>query len=202
MKHILFALIIIMVSATAWAGSVTLGKPLPRITIAKKGLLVFDYEIKNRRMVFKQGSKISYRKWRSSELTGKVTTVYHLAARIGTDEINRPFIEALIKSNLPDKLPDSPYRTVTILNTSDALWGTADIASYRFEKSQKEFPYALYVNDEEGIAQKAWGLKKDGSAVILLDKDGKVIYFKDGKMSPKDIQTAVTLIKRKLNRKK
>jgi uncharacterized protein len=198
MKYSLFAFIIFMASATAWAGDVILGKTLPLVTIEKKGLMVPAYEIKNGRMVFKEGSEITYRKWSSSELTGKIRTVYHLAARNGIDEINQPYIDALIEANLPETLPDSSYKTLTILNTSDAFWGTAGIASGRFENSQKKFPYAYYVNDEEGIVQKAWGLKEHESAVIILDTEGRVIYFKEGKMSPEDIQNAVSLIKKKL----
>jgi uncharacterized protein len=198
MKHSLFAFIIFMASTTAWSGDLIIGKNLPQITIEKKGLMVPEYEIKNGRMVFKEGSEITYRKWSSSELTGKIRTVYHLAARNGVEEINQPYIDALIEANLPETLPDSPYKTLTILNTSDAFWGTAGIASGRFEKSQKQFPYAYYVNDEEGIAQKAWGLKEHESAVIILDTEGKVIYFKEGKMSPDDIQSAVSLIKKNL----
>jgi uncharacterized protein len=198
MKYTLFAFIIFMTSTPAWAGDVRLGKTLPLVTIEKKGLMAPEYEIKNGRMVFKEGSEITFRKWSSSELTGKIRTVYHLAARTGVEDINQPYIDALIEANLPETLPDSPYKTLTVLNTSDAFWGTAGIASGRFENSQKKFPYAYYVNDEEGLAQKAWGLKEHESAVIILDIEGKVIYFKEGKMSPEDIQSAVSLIKKNL----
>jgi uncharacterized protein len=198
MKRTFFAFLIAMVSTAAWSGDIIIGKNLPPITIEKKGLMVPEYEIKNGRMVFKNDSEITYRKWSSSELTARIRTVYHLAARNGVEEINQPYIDALIEANLPETLPDSPYKTLTILNTSDAFWGTSGIASGRFEKSQKQFPYAYYVNDEEGIAQKAWGLKEHESGVMVLDTEGKVIYFKEGKMSPEDIQTAVSLIKENL----
>ena len=198
MKQIVSAFIILMISSTSWAGQVTLEQPLPQVTIEKKGQMVPEYEIKNGRMVFKEDSNITYRKWSSTELTGKIRTVYHVAARDGIEEINQPYIDALIESNLPETLPDSPYKTMTILNASDSLWGTAGIASGRFEDSQKKFAYAYYVNDEEGIIQKTWGLKKNSTAVIILDTEGTVIYFKEGKMSSEDIQKAVALIKKKL----
>jgi predicted transcriptional regulator len=51
------------------------------------------------------------------------------------------------------------------------------------------------------VAQKAWGLKPQGSAVIILDKDGTVLYFKDGKMTQDEIGKAVILIKTKLDMK-
>ena len=42
------------------------------------------------------------------------------------------------------------------------------------------------------------GLKKKSSAVIVLNKEGKVIYFKDGKLTEKEISTVVSIIKKEL----
>ncbi len=195
---IILILLTLFIINTTNAGEIKLNHELPPVSIEEKGLLLPEYEIINKKMVFKKDSEITYRKWKSSELTGRVFTVYHLAARDGIDEINKPYIDALIDAYLPEKMPDSPYKTITVLNTDDALWGTAGIASRRFEKSQKEFPYACYVNDEEGLIQKAWGLKSKESAVAVLNKEGKVIFFKEGKITDEEIKGVVRMIKKEL----
>ncbi len=197
-KSLLLALMVVFIAGTTYANGVKVGEKLPLIDIEQKGFMVPEYDIKDGKMIFKAGTEINYKKWSSSELTGRIGVVYHLAARSGSDEINKPFIDALIAADLPEYLPESPYKTTTILNTDDAFWGTSGIASGRFEASQKDVAYACYANDENGVAQKAWGLKTKGSAVIILDKDGTVLYFKDGKMTQGEIENAVKLIKHKL----
>ncbi len=189
---------LVLFSTAAYSGEIKVGEPLPPVVVEKRGQMVFDYEIEDGKMVFKENSEIEYRKWSSAELTGRVRTVYHLAARTGTDDINKAYIDALVAADMPEYLPDSPYKTTTILNTDDAMWGTAGIGSGRLEKSQKEFPYAFYVNDEEGLVREAWGLNKKSSAVIILDKNGKVLFFKDGEMTGEEIKTAVSIIKSRL----
>lgn len=197
-KSMLFMLTLLFFVNSAYANGVKVGEKLPVIEIIDKGLLVPEHYIKEGKMVYQADTDISHKKWTSSELTGRVGVVYHLAAREGVDEINQPFIDALIAADLPEYLPTSPYKTTTILNTDDALWGTAGIASGRFEKSQKETAYAIYVNDCSGIAQKNWGLKQKESAVIIHDKDGSVLYFKEGKLTEEEIKTSVKLIQTQL----
>ncbi len=200
-KSFLLAIIVVFIAVTTYADGIKIGEKLPMIAIEQKGFLVPEYDIKGEKMIFKAGTDINYKKWNSSELTGRIGVVYHLAARAGSDDINKPFIDALIAADLPEYLPDSPYKTTTILNTDDALWGTSGIASGRFESSQKETTYACFANDENGVAQKTWGLKRKGSAVIIIDKEGTVLYFKDGKMTQNEIEKAVILIKNKLGMK-
>jgi len=197
-KNLLSVLIILIVVGNAYANSIKVGEKLPLIEISDKGLLVPEYDINEEKMVYKADTDISHKKWSSSELIGRVGVVYHLAARAGVDDINKPFIDALIAADLPEYLPNSPYKTTTILNTDDALWGTAGIASGRFEKSQKKTTYAIFVNDCSGVAQKCWGLKQKESAVIILDKDGSVLYFKEGKLTEEEIIKSVNLIQAKL----
>jgi YtfJ family uncharacterized protein len=192
------ALLALFIVPIAGAGEIKLNHTLPPVTVEDKGLLVSEYEIIKQKMVFKEGTEIKYRKWKSRELTGRVNTIYHLAAWSGIDQINKPYIDALIAAELPEKMPDSPYKTTTILNTNDSFWGTAGIASMRFKNSQKEFPYACYVNDEQGHVQKTWGLKTGGSAVIVVNAEGRVIYFKEGKMTEPEIRNVVSMIKKEL----
>ena len=178
-------------------GVVAVGRKLPDVAIADKGILVPSVRLERGRMVL-DGKDIGFRPWKTSETKGRVRTIYHLAGRIGIDNVNKPFIEALIAAKLPEQLPDSPYKTITILNLADTMWGTHGIAMGQFEDSQRYFPYALHVADEKGVAREAWDLEPKQSAVIVLDKDGSVLFFKEGKLTPVEIRTAVGLIKGKL----
>jgi hypothetical protein len=134
-------------------------------------------------------------------MLGRVWTLYHLAARSGVDDINKAYIDALIAAKLPEFAPDGPYKTVTVLNLSDAMWATAGIGRSRLEASQREVPYAFHVEDEKGLARAAWGLQPKGSAVAVVDRDGTVLFAKDGKLSPEEIAQAVAIIKEHLKNK-
>ncbi|MDY0131535.1 MAG: YtfJ family protein [Desulforegulaceae bacterium] len=182
------------------SAEIKVGTRLPQVKIEDKGIFTFDYEIQNKKMTIKKNSQINYRPWSLAELEGKVSTIYHLAARTGIDEINKDYIDALIEADFPANLPDSPYKTTTILNMDDALWGTSKIAVSRFHKSQVEFPYAYYVVDGKGKALEKWGLKTKESAVIIIDKKGEVLFFKEGKLTPEEINLAILKIREALNK--
>jgi len=190
------AAIAVLAIAPCSAG-IAVGQKLPDLEIADRGVMVPKVKVEGGRMVM-DGKDIAYRAWKVSESNGRIRTIYHLAARMGIDDLNKAYIDALIAAKLPELLPDGAYKTITILNLSDALWGTHGMGSSRLEKSQRETPYAIFVADEKGVARSTWGLQPKQSAVIVLDKDGTVLFFKEGKLSPEEIRKAVAIIVDKL----
>ena len=180
--------------------TVNVGQKLSDIGIVKKGLLVPQVKVVNGKTVL-ESKEIGYRAWDSREGLGKVRTIYHLAARMGIDDLNKPYIDALIAAHLPEFTPDAPYKTITILNLGDALWGTAGLGKSRLEDSQRNHPHAIHVIDDQGIARTAWNLQLKNSAVIILDRDNSVLFFKEGKLSPEEIKKAVAIIKDKVGMK-
>ena len=185
-------------ASIALAEGITVGEKLPLVTIEDKGQMVFDYDVVDGAMTYREGSKISYKAYSSADLNGKVHSIYHLAARSGVDDINQPYIDALTAANLPQYQPDSPYKTLTILDSDAALWGTATVAIGMFEGSQKKLAHDYYVVDAKGAALETWGLEPKNSAVIIVDRDGTVLFFKEGKMSDADIASAIELIQKHL----
>ncbi len=181
----------------ALGAPVKVGQKLSDIEIARKGVLVPRTQVVDGRMVL-EGREIGYRPWNSREGAGKVRTIYHLAARMGIDDLNKPYIDALIAAQLPEFTPDAPYKTITILNLGDALWATGGLGKSRLEDSQRRHPHAIHVIDELGIARAAWNLQPKNSAVIVLDRDGSVLFFKEGKLSPDEIRKAVEIIQAKV----
>lgn len=199
MKMIMSSMMSMLLTGTViQAAEISIGEKLPPVSVEEKGMLVPDREIVDGKYVFKEGGSIDYRSWSSSELTGKIRTVYHLAARIGMDDVNAHYIDAIIAAELAEHGPDAKYQTVTVLNTDDALWGTTGLAHSRMEDSQKEFPYAGYVIDAEGKALAAWGLEPKNSAVIVVDEEGKVLFYKEGKLTDAEVQETVGMIEKRV----
>ena len=77
--------------------------------------------------------------------------IQHIAGRSSAKDMNDPLIEAIKKA----KLPHDRYQTTTIVNTDDALMGTAMFVRSSIEDSKKEFPWSQFIVDSDGNVRKA-----------------------------------------------
>jgi hypothetical protein len=55
------------------------------------------------------------------------------------------------------------------------------------------------VRDYQKVLVKEWGLTEHQSNVLAFDKQGRLIFRKDGKLDPEDIQTLIQAIYRHLD---
>jgi len=161
--------------------ALNIGQPLPDVSIGSKGEITIEKE------------EHTYKPWSSTQLTGKIRTIQHIAGRTSAKKINQPFIDAIKDAQL-DK---EQYQTTTIINLNDALFGTNTIVTKKAEKKKSEFPWSSIVLDNDGSALASWGLSSQNSAIIILDKSGKVIFFKEGALSEEEITSTIDLIKKK-----
>ncbi|ELM3616240.1 TPA: YtfJ family protein [Aeromonas sobria] len=177
MKHLVLTLALL--PSLVFAHNIKDGNPVPLVNVSDQGELVLN------------GKDIGYQPWQSQALTGKVFMIQHIAGRSSAKELNAPMIEAIKAA----KLPQDKYQTVTIINSNDAIWGTSGFVKSSAEDSKKEFPWSAMVLDAKGMARNAWDLTPESSAIILLDKEGKVLFAKDGPLDANNITTVMGLIK-------
>ncbi|EOD55681.1 YtfJ family protein [Aeromonas molluscorum] len=177
MKHLVLTLALL--PTLALAHNLKEAAPVPLVQIADQGELMIN------------GQDIAYRPWQSKQLAGKVFLIQHIAGRSSAKELNAPMIEAIKKA----KLPHGSYQTVTIINSNDAIWGTSGFVKSSAEDSKKEFPWSAMVLDSKGMARNAWELTPESSAIVLLDKEGKVLFAKDGQLAANEITKVMELIK-------
>ncbi|EMN4129376.1 MULTISPECIES: YtfJ family protein [Providencia] len=181
-KSFLFACLLTL-SSTALASPIQLNQSVPPVSVTDKG-----------EMQLSPDGKFSYQEWKSQQLPGKVRTIQHIAGRSSAKELNAPLIEAIKKA----RFPHDTYQTTSIINADDAIFGTGVFVSNSVEDSKKEFPYSQFIVDSDGVVKKAWSLAPESSAIILLNKEGKVLYFKDGALTEPEINKVITLIKAEL----
>ncbi len=146
--------------------------------IADKGELVLDND------------KFSYKNWNSSQLAGKVRVLQHIAGRSSAKEKNAGLIEAIKAA----KFPHDRYQTTTIVNTDDAIVGTGMFVRSSIESNKKQYPWSQFVVDSNGVAKKAWQLEDGGSAIVVLDKNGRIQYAKDGSLTQAEVQQVMNLL--------
>lgn len=54
------------------------------------------------------------------------------------------------------------------------------------------------VLDENGLVANTWGLKEESSAIIVQDKQGKVLFVKEGALTQDEITQVIGLIKQNI----
>lgn len=181
MKKSLFTLLTsaILLGNTALAHNLKLEQPLPQVSVSDEGEIVL------------KGKEVAYQPWKSITLNGKVRIVHHLAGRSAAKEKNQAVIDAIKAAHFNP----TQYQTTTIINADDAIVGTGLFVKSSAENGKKENPHSQVVLDDKSSAKNEWGLKGKESAVIVLDKSGKVKFVKEGKLSSEEIQTVIGLVK-------
>ena len=136
----------------------------------------------------KNGGKVDGSAWNSTMLKDKVYVLFYVDP--DKKDVNEAFADALKESNFDhDK-----YSSVAIVNLA-ATWKPNFIIEALLKSKQKKFPHALYVKDKKKVLVKKWHLADDASNVVIFSKDGKVLYFKNGKLDKNEISKVIQLIK-------
>jgi hypothetical protein len=164
----------------AWGvAAVSTGNPLPQLRVEKLGEMHVE------------GEDVRYAPWDSGALRGKVQVVQYMAARPGSRDLNKPFTDRLRDSGIPIE----HYHVTTIVNLDDALFGSRGIVVSELEKNKKRYYRSSIVADEGGLGLEAWRLAPKSSAIIILDAEGRVAFFRDGAMSVEEIEQALALVR-------
>lgn len=174
----ILAVACLLLPMMACAHNIENGQRVPPIGIADRGELILDND------------KFSYKAWNSAQLPGKVRVVQHLAGRSSAKEKNASMIEAIKSANLPH----DRYQTTTIVNTDDAIPGSGMFVRSSLESNKKLYPWSQIIVDSNGVTRKAWQLEEESSAVVVLDKEGRVQWAKDGALTQEEVQQVIALL--------
>ena len=100
--------------------------------------------------------QISYVPLNSSELRGKVFTIYNLVGTRSAASLNDSFIDRHLEEQF-DLLPGNPLQTFNIINLDDAMFGTSCIVQHTVEDRKRKYIVPGFVLDKEGVIPNAWG---------------------------------------------
>ena len=161
------------IPAAAWAG-------------AELGQVPAGVELKD-----KLGGRLDGSTWSSQEMKGKVHVLFY----VDPDEkdTNNETSEALDK----EKFPRETCQSVAVINMAATFMPNFLISSSLKDKQEK-YPRTIYVRDYKKVLVQEWKLADDSSDVLAFDKQGKVIFRKDGKLTPEEIQTLIKVIKQNM----
>jgi YtfJ family uncharacterized protein len=176
MKHLLKGLILILATffISQAAQAIEMGEIPPKVELKEK-----------------LGGRLDGKPWSSEELREKVHVLFY----VDPDErdTNNDASEALLR----EKFPSDKLQSVAIMNTA-ASWLPNFIISSALKEKQKRYPTTIYVRDYKKALVNAWKIADDSSNVLAFDKQGKVIFRKDGKLTTEEIRTLIKAIRDRL----
>lgn len=182
MKKIIAAAVLSLTPLVSFASNVVVGEHFPLVNVANKGEVQVD------------NGEFSYSDWSSAQLDGRVIVVQHLAGRTSTKELNDPLMNIIADANFT---PDV-YNTATIVDTDDAVWGTSVIVNSSLKDNKEMYPTAIFVIDADGSTREQLELPKESSSIFLLNKEGKVLFAKDGALTENEITEVMGMIRANL----
>ena len=178
-------LLAVMLSCTpviALAHNLKLGESVPNVEVASYGEVILE------------GKETKFTKWSTQNMLGKVRVIQAIAGRSSAKELNAPMMTAITAA----KFPDESYQTTSIINQDDSIWGTGSFVKSSIQDSKKEFPWSSMVLDESGTVASSWALKEESSAIIVQDKQGKILFVKEGALNESEVTQVIELIKASL----
>lgn len=160
------------------ANTFVLGQHLPLAVVIDQGVIHYA------------NGDFSYQPWNSATLTGKVRVLLHLAGRLSAKDENAPLTAKLQSADFPN----DRFQTTLIVNTQDAIPGSGIFVRASLKASKKQSPWSQFIIDSSGEARRTWQLKPGGSAVVVIDKQGNIRFYKEGALSPQEVNKVMTLI--------
>jgi uncharacterized protein len=139
----------------------------------------------------KNGGRIDNTPWSSAELKDVVWCLFYVDP--DESDLNLAAEEALEAEDFDD----DKLKTAAVINyKATRLPGFA--VSMVLKNKQKKYPGTLYLKDTNHAFVDRWGLSDDTYCVLVFDKNGVLVYRKDGLLEEEDIEEYINTIKAQL----
>jgi YtfJ family uncharacterized protein len=169
--------ILFYLSGTAAADVIAVGSILPPVSISQNGELVVH------------NGTPQFRAWQTGQLSGRAVLLEYLSGHPASqglyEDLNRSLKE--FTSLEGDASLANRFGVAAIVNLDDSLWGTKSLVINAVVDRQQLLPEATFVVDGAGDARARWGLPKKAVALILIDGQGVVQYYRHGALAQEEI---------------
>jgi predicted transcriptional regulator len=139
------------------------------------------------------GSRIDGKPWSSEELKGKVSVLFYVDPDF--KDLNNDASDALKNKGYPRE----KFQSFAVINMA-ATWLPNFAISSALKDKQKRYPTTIYIRDYKKVLVQKWGLADDNSVVLAFDKEGRLLFRKDGKLGPEETETLLATVERNLNK--
>jgi YtfJ family uncharacterized protein len=135
----------------------------------------------------KFGGRLDGTPWSSDEMRGKVHVLFYVDP--DKKDLNNEASEALKEQGFPRE----KFQSVAIINMA-ATWLPNFAISSSLKKKQEQYPTTIYVRDFKKVLVNQWGIADDESDILAFDKQGRLIFRKDGKLGRDEIEELLRII--------
>ena len=135
---------------------------------------------------------VELQKWSSNSLDdGKIDVVFY----VDPDEkgMNEAFSTKLEEENFSN----DDVQRIAIINLA-STWKPDFIIESFLSVKQEKFPQNIYLKDKNSLLVKKWKIADNSSDILIFSKRGKLLFYKAGKLSTKEIEQIVQMIKEKV----
>ncbi len=129
--------------------------------------------------------------WNSQSMNGTLNFLVYV------DPDDSELNDELVNRLQTEKFPEAHFHSVAIINMA-ATWKPNAIIMSVLRGKQEKFPRTTYVFDKDRFTSQNWNLTPEGYHVLLVDRDGSVLYEKAGKLEKNEIDKFVDLVRSKV----
>lgn len=134
------------------------------------------------------GGRIDGSPWSSEMLKDKVWALFYV------DPDHRDLNEHLKEALNKEEFPKDKYGSVAVINM-DASWVPNALIGSSIKSNQEKYPDVVYVKDQDKVLVKQWKLADDAYAVIVIDKQGNIIFSREGDFTKDDVAAMIKVIR-------
>lgn len=173
MKRLVLGFALVMLPLAVLAAP-PVGEVLPTITLSGK-----------------DGGRVTGEAWSSDEVKGKVYVMFYV------DPDEKDLNDHVSQALKEQAFPQDRYGSIAAINM--AATGLPNFLINRSLKSkQKEFPDTIYLKDMRKVLVETWGIADDNNDVLVFAPDGRLMFYRAGKLSDADVQELIETIKTNL----
>lgn len=138
------------------------------------------------------GGKLDGSAWSSEMIRSKVWVLFYVdpGHRDENEELKARLKEA--------EFPKDKYGSIAVINMA-ASRAPNFIISSALKSNQEKYPEVVYVKDLDKALVKNWKLTDEAFVTVVFDKQGKILFAKDGDLDKKSAADVVNLIRSHLN---
>lgn len=129
--------------------------------------------------------------WSSNSFKAPINVFFHVDPDRQDDNEE---ISELLKAK---KYPKDKVHYYAAINYA-ATFVPNFILSEILKGKKRKYPDTIFLRDYDKTLVKAWKLKDDSNNVLVLDRQGNILFSKFGKLSSEEIKRVVVLIEERL----
>lgn len=139
-----------------------------------------------------QGGLVGGGPWSSASLNGRV----HILMYVDPDKVK-------VNAHVEDALAAEGYdrdkvASVAVINMA-ATWKPNFAIDMLLKKKQEKYPNTLYVRDLQRVLVGAWGLVDDGYHVLVIGRNGEVLFSGANALSEAQVVQLISTINQHAN---